>query len=91
MCTQDFFFFFLEEPYGSAAVTLQASMQASRLAWIFCSYSAAVRMEIFCYFASILLLVFIHVTICRAFVYVFITLTDVMVQIDVYRRIFASR
>ena len=57
MCIQDFFFFFKEEPYGSAAVTLQASMQASRLAWIFCSYSAAVRMEIFCYFASILILV----------------------------------
>jgi hypothetical protein len=53
MCIQDFFFFFKEEPYGSAAVTLQAS----RLAWIFCSYSAAVRMEIFCYFASILILV----------------------------------
>ena len=86
MCIQDFFFF-KEEPYGSAAVTLQAS----RLVWIFCSYSAAVRMEIFCYFASIYDTSFIHVTICRAFVYVFITLTDVMVQIDVYRRIFASR
>ena len=50
MCIQDFFF---REPYGAAAVTLQVS----RLAWIFCSYSAAVRMEIFCYFASILILV----------------------------------
>jgi hypothetical protein len=85
MCIQDIFFF--KEPYGAAAVTLHVS----RVAWIFCSYSAAVRMEIFCYFASIYDTSFIHVTICRAFVYVFITLTDVMVQIDVYRRIFASR
>ena len=84
MCIQDFFF---REPYGAAAVTLQVS----RLAWIFCSYSAAVRMEIFCYFASIYDTSFIHVTICRAFVNVFFTLTDVMVQIDVHRRIFASR